>query len=242
MMKWAPLLVLVLTFSGALLQPIYAQTDSDEPVDEGIAINLLKGPFIAIMGFLNSSNMLPDLNAEENEPQFLAFIMFAIMVWMILDIFFGATTMVKFIFTFAISTFFFNRVNALFTQVIIEQIFILVFSAMFIFIFTDFLLGFAWSFSAKTKHLLNLAVTAIAVVSLNFTQVYSQISDYITALSWGGFILFIIFMVVMRLFNTFFSIMRMKPARDIRAGGAGVTQKSLRDMEKDEAAVNETKR
>jgi len=239
-MKCASLLMLILTASGGLLlQPAAAQNADDAGQS---AIALVQGPLERIMRFLNSSNMLPQFDIENNAGQFQAFIMFAILVWMVLDIFFGAKSLVNFIFTFAISVFFFNRLNALFTPAVVEQIFTLVFSALFVFIFTDFLMGFAWGFSRKTRSLLNLAVTAVAVTVLNFTHIYDQVAAYITTLSWGGFAVFIGFMILMRVFNTFFSMMRMKPAIALRSKGAATTGHKKAEHQKEFAAEMEVKK
>ena len=213
-------LLIVLALSASLIAPVFAQE-----AEETAGIPLLQGPLDAVFGFLNSSKLLPQLNAENNEDQFLAFLMFAVLVWMVLDLFFGnLNSLMKFVFAFVVTSFFFKIVNALFTTHVVEQVFALIFSGMFVLILTEFFIGFAWGISHGTRRLISISVAVIAMVSLNFTQIYQEISALITGLSWAGMALFILFMIAMRIFNTFFSMMRFKAARELRIAGAEQTE------------------
>ncbi|HDR53355.1 MAG TPA: hypothetical protein ENN60_01625 [archaeon] len=214
------LLALVLV----VLPGVWAQnagTSADSALESNFMFDVLQDVLQAV----RASGFLPNLNPNEDSDQFRAFIMFALLVWMVIEVYFEAGKVMNVIFTLAITLGFFKLTQTFFTTTVVEQVFSLVFSALFIFLVTDFLLGFAWGISARTRLLFNVSVTAIAVAVLNFTSIYVRVSNFIIGLSWGGVAGFLILMVVMRLFNSFFSMMRMSTAVELRKAGASTVSK-----------------
>ena len=229
-LKLKTILVLFLAFSG-----VFAQTKKEgDFLTE--APSFIAKPLDTIIKMLDQYHLLPDLDIENDPSGVKAFFMFGLMVWMVLDIYFQMSTIINIFVTFAITSFFFNVVNYMFAPETVQQIFTLVFSALFIYVFTDFILKYVFGLTQKTKLLLKLSVTAIAVAGMSFTDVYRKIAGYVTGASTLGYIIFFAFLIVMRFFNMFFSMMRLSTAKDFRRGGAQKVDKYIDDLQKEATA------
>lgn len=184
--------------------------------------------FSSISTGLKGVGLVPDLDGVDSE-QTKAFVIVIVLLWMVYNIAIGLPDLPSAILAFFTSSFLFNKVPSLFVSSAAEStvmgLFEHTFSALFVFIWVDYILHYVWALSRTTKLFVNAAVTMMAVMFMNFTNIFVIMKGWIDImLSTTGFILFLIFMMGMRIFNTYFSMMNIRSARTMRRGaGAGYT-------------------
>jgi hypothetical protein len=186
---------------------------------------------LEIIGTISSGlkgiGLVPDLQSF-GAPETKAFFVVLLLMWMVFSVAVGLGDLPSAILAFFLSSLAFNHVPSLFVLTTAQGVFEYVFSALFIFVWVDYLLRYMWGITATTKLLLDAAVTMVAVMFLNFTNIYAVISGWVQSmLSVVGFVMFMVFMLGMRIFNAYFSLMNVSEARGLRrAGGPAVVQSS----------------
>ena len=220
------LLAFVVVFS--MLCSTYAQAE-DSLIIMGFDVKEILGQ---ITTGLKGVGLVPDLQGFDDAST-KAFFIILILMWMVFSIAIGLDDLPAAIFSFFITSVLFNKLPALFVTDTTIGLFIHAFSALFIFIWVDYILHYMWGISSTTKLFLDASITMVAVMFLNFTNVFTIIEGWITLmLSWVGFFMFILFMLGMRVFNTYFSLMNIKSAKDIRSEGRKKADQAKSDADK----------
>lgn len=151
------------------------------------------------------------------------------LLWMVFSVAIGFDDTVSVIFSFFLSSLMFNHLPGLFVatgqgELVAQGLFEYAFSALFMFVLTDYLLGYMWAMTQTTRLLLDAAITMMAVMFMNFTNLFRLMSFWVdTMLAGWGLVLFLLFMMGMKFFNTYSSMMNIGVARKLRTAGAGPT-------------------
>jgi hypothetical protein len=188
---------------------------------------------------LKGVGLVPDLQSL-GSPETKAFFIILILMWMVFNIAIGISDLPSAIFSFFLTSFLFNHIPSLFLSGTAEGLFEYVFSALFVFIWVDYLLHYMWAISRTTKLFMGAAITMIALLFLNFTNIFTLLEGWVTSvLSVFGFIMFIFFMAGMRVFNTYFSMMNLRSAKALRRAGATRAKRAKGDVTTTREALEE---
>ncbi|MBR9689447.1 MAG: hypothetical protein GOV01_00935 [Candidatus Altiarchaeota archaeon] len=250
-------LILVILITSMLHLPALAQTASDEDIEiMGFNLNEIVDPMIA---GLKGIGLVPDLKRTCEDPdncnvveldETKNFFIILIMLWLIFNIAIGLADMPSAIFAFFATSFAFNHFPSLFVTGVTmgaaaigdvpESIglFKYVFSALFVFVWVDYIMKYFWAISRTTKLFLNASITLIALFFMDVTNLFTMIEGWLSIFVTGiGFILFIAFMFAMKFFNTFFNIMNVKASRNIREGGREKVLRAEKDVSREVQAA-----
>ncbi|MBR9680275.1 MAG: hypothetical protein GOU98_00430 [Candidatus Altiarchaeota archaeon] len=162
-----------------------------------------------------------------------AYFMILLLLFMAFSIVIGLSNMPSSIFSFFITSFLFNNIPSLFEVAAAQGLFEYVFSALFIFLWTDYILQYMWAISPMTRLFLEASVTLIALFFMSIGAVYERIAWMLEFfLGTVGFIMFMFFMLGMHFFNAFISLTNVKAARNLRKGGSVAVQNVDKDVER----------
>ncbi len=214
-------LALVIVLS--MLYPVHAQTIMGFNVTE-IASSISEG--------LKGVGLVPDLQSFDR-PETKAYFIVFFLLWMVFSIAIGLPDIPSGILSFFAASFLFNRVPSLFVPVTAMGLFEYVFSALFIFVWVDYIMHYMWAISRTTKLFIDAAVTMMAVMFMNSTNIFAIMSGWVEGMISGvGFIIFMIFLMAMKVFNTYFSFMNLASARGLRRAGARAVMEKEKEVEK----------
>jgi len=150
-----------------------------------------------------------------------AFFIIFFLVWMVFSIAVGIGDLPSAILSFFSASFLFNALPPLFVPGVAQGMFEYAFSALFMFIWVDYLLRYMWAMTQTTKLLLDAAITMMAIMFMNITNIFETMELWISSvLSVWGLVLFFVFMIGMKFFNTFSSLMNIQCVREMRTAGA----------------------
>ena len=168
---------------------------------------------------LRKAKLLPSLDSFTSDSA-RAFFIVLILMWLIFSVAINFGDFPSAIFSFFITSLLYNSIPTLFSIDPVTGLFKYIFSALFIFVWTDYIMKYVWALSRPTKLFLETSITMIAVMFMEFGNVFEIIQGWIgLVISWIGFIAFLAFLTVMRIFNTYFSLMNIKAAKDVRKTG-----------------------
>ena len=168
---------------------------------------------------LHKFGIIPRLDSFTSESS-RAFFIILILMWLVFSVAIGLGDLPSAVFSFFLSSWLYNNIPSLFVPSSAQGLFSYVFSALFIFIWVDYIFKYLWSVSRTTKLFLEASITMIAVMFMEFSNIYAMIADWIgIVLSVFGFIAFILFLTVMKVFNAYFSLMNIRAADDTRKAG-----------------------
>ena len=190
-----------------------------------------------IVGFVSSGlknvGLIPDLQSFASEST-KAFFIILILMWIVFNIAAGLPDIPSAVFAFFASSWLYNKVPLLFEMSTAQGLFQYLFSALFIFVWVDYILRYVWAVSRTTKLFLDASITMIAVMFLDFTNIFDLIQGWITTMLTGvGFVMFLFFLLGLRVFNTYFSLMNLKSSRDLRKVGRKAAGEARKEARKD---------
>gem|GEM_PF-6018222 len=166
-----------------------------------------------------------------------AFFMILLLLFMVLSIVIGLANFPSAIVAFFATSLLFNHLPSLFVTSVAHGLFEYTFSALFIFIWTDYIMKYMWAISPTTRLFLEASVTMIALFFMKIEAVYSLIETLLkNFLGTAGFIIFFVFMLVMHFINTFITLTNTKAARELRKVGSVKVQNEYKEQGKREMA------
>ncbi len=179
-----------------------------------------------ISGAMTEYGLVPDLQGFESD-QTRAYFIILVMLWLVLSVTLGLGDFLSALLAYLLSSLAFNNFASLFQPSVASGLFEYVFSTLFIFVWTEYLFSFAWSFSKSTRLFLAASVSSIAVSTMSITNIFRVIGGWIEWIFTGvGLAVFIVFMIGMRLFVLYSRIVGM--AASMTPGGEPQEQDSQR--------------
>ena len=169
-----------------------------------------------------------------------AFFIIFILLWMVLNIAIGLGNIPSMLVGFFVSSLVFKYVPAVFNLGIETQqplmamgLFKFVFSGLFIFIWLEYIMRYLFAFSKTTKLFLQSSITLIAIFFLDAINVFDLISNWLTHLvSKVGFVIFIVFMLAMRIISAYSGLLSIGASKALRKEGSSVAGSAYSDVEK----------
>ncbi len=164
-------------------------------------------------------------------PSTRAFFIILILFWMILNIAVGLGNMPSVLFGFFITSLIFKYLPAVFGMDVMG-LFKFVFSGLFIFIWLEYIMRYLFAFSKTTKLFLQSSITLIAIFFLNAINVFDLISNWLNVMISGvGFIIFIVFMLAMRIISAYTGLLSIGAAKDVRGEGSTIAGTANSDVD-----------
>ncbi|MBR9680066.1 MAG: hypothetical protein GOU99_03390 [Candidatus Altiarchaeota archaeon] len=228
-MKKAVLLLLLVLLS----QPVLAQ---DQPELPG-ALQPFSDAFSALFDTLSSIGFLPSFELEGtallDSEDFRAFLVIFLMFWMVFETFIELNSIFSFAFSLILTSFLQSNFPTMFAISSAQSSFQFVFSALFIYLLLDFIMRFVWALKPGTKLVLKMTIVFMAVMFMDFTNIYDAMHGWVVNLVGGvGFIGFIIFLITVRVFYMFFAMMNLGPALQMRDAAGSLPGKTKEEIEK----------
>ena len=136
--------------------------------------------------------------------------------FMLMDVVASLNPYISFAFAFFVSGWLFNQVPELFSIQNSSIIFRYSFAVMLTYVLFEYIFSFFWGVSKRTREMLVLSTSLIAVFFLDISRLWKTIESFIGSVNTIGFIIFILFLLSMRFFNTYFTLMRVRGALNLR--------------------------
>ena len=205
-----------------LFSTSYAQSILDFDLSEFIPM---------ITDNLKAFGLVPDLSEGCEDPDNCnvfelestrAFFIILILFWMVLNIALGFGTMPSILSGFFVTSLIFRYLPAIFGMDVMG-LFKFVFSGLFIFIWLEYIMRYLFAFSKTTKLFLQASITLIAIFFLNSINVFDLISGWLTyVISGVGFVIFIVFMLAMRIISAYAGLLSIGAAKNLRKEGVEI--------------------
>jgi len=169
---------------------------------------------------LKSIGVIPDFGICEGEvtscDYFRGYLVVFLAFFMLLDVVVGINTYLSLLLSFAITGWLFNRVPEIFSVEASGILFRYSFAVMLAYVLFEYLFSFFWGISKRTRDMLVLSTSLMAVFLFDISNLWKVVEGFITGMSTGGFIGFLLFLFLMRIFNAYFSLMRTRAVMELR--------------------------